>query len=47
MKAEIVFGAAVAARAVVLPDVGNGPRWGVVGFEAEPPGALKEGVCNK
>jgi hypothetical protein len=47
MKADIVFGAAVAASAVVLPDVGSGPRCGVDGFEAEPPGALYEGVCNR
>jgi hypothetical protein len=40
MKAEILLGAAVAASAVVLPEVGRGPRWGVLGFEAEPPGAL-------
>lgn len=39
MKADMVLGAAVAARAVVLPEVGSGPRWGVEGLEAEAPGA--------
>jgi hypothetical protein len=47
MNSDIVFGAAVAARAVVLPDVGSGPRCGVDGFEAEPPGALYAGVCSR
>jgi hypothetical protein len=45
MNADIVLGAAVAASAVVLPEVGSGPRCGVLGFEAEPPAALYEGVC--
>jgi hypothetical protein len=47
MKAGILLGSAVAARAVVLPDVGRGPRCGVDGFEAEPAGALYAGVCNR
>lgn len=48
MKAEMDVGAAVAASAVLLPDVWRGwigPRYGVGGFDAEPPGALKVGLC--
>lgn len=33
MKAEMLLGAAVAARAVVLPEDGRGPRWGVAGLD--------------
>lgn len=37
MNAEMLLGAAVAARAVVLADVGRGPRCGVVGLDCAPP----------
>lgn len=45
MKAEIVLGAAVAVRAVVLAEVGRGPRWGVGGLDETPPGVLNPGEC--
>ena len=45
MKAEMEVGSAHAASAVVLPEVGRGPRYGVGGLDAEPPGALNVGLC--
>lgn len=47
MNAEIVLGAAVAVRAVVLADVGRGPRWGVGGLDEAPPGVFRPGECMR
>lgn len=41
----MLVGVAVAARAVLLPEVWRGPRLGVGGFDDEPPGALNVGLC--
>ena len=45
MKAPMEDGAAVAASAVVLAEVGNGPREGVGGLDDAPPGVRRLGLC--
>ena len=47
MKAEMDVGAAQAVSAVLLPEVCSGARDGVGGLDAEPPGALKVGLCRR
>jgi hypothetical protein len=47
MNADIVLGAAVAARAVVLAEVGRGPRCGVGGLDDAPPGVFRLGECMR
>jgi hypothetical protein len=39
------LGAAVAASAVVLAEVGRGPREGVGGLDDAPPGVRRLGLC--
>lgn len=45
MKAEMEVGAAVAASAVLLPEVCRGSRWGVDGLDEWPREDLKAGLC--
>ena len=45
IKAPMEDGAAVAASAVVLAEVGKGPREGVGGLDDAPPGVRRLGLC--